>query len=357
MYQKIVEESVKKALFSVVDDVIGFWKIYYYLKYKLSKQIDDNQIEINSAEEFWYAILKDKFRPSKNIQYKHLCNYQKVKIKSCFISDWIPKLPGKIWTLESLSEITEASKYFNTYRWNNDLFTALIPESKMRQMAAGYGSVRLSPNIYNNPDNFYCLSANFPSCWNVDYGIPLVISKLVYDEYLKHNENGAPEATIEGILVKDYDLPLKEIITSAIGATIDKNLESILTKSPGLPKCFVYISSPLLCNFKDNDSHPECTAWTCFETRKSSYDFEYLYTYSHFNPTEKGSIDEAISFIQNYVQEYNGKKIITDFDGMIPRLDALVKLDKDPLISSKGNAKKIIQSCSNDYKKTKIRET
>ena len=67
-----------------------------------------------------------------------------------------------------------------------------------------------------------------------------------------------------------------------------------------------------------------------------------MYTYTMFNPSSPVSIEEAIKFIKLYVQEYDGKKIITDFDGIQPRLDASIPLSVHPLRARKKEVKQLI---------------
>jgi len=48
------------------------------------------------------------------------------------------------------------------------------------------------------------------------------------------------------------------------------------------------------------------------------------------------TLQDAVEFIDYYVHEYNGKRIITDFDGKQPRLSARVNLTENPIRSFRG---------------------
>jgi len=125
--------------------------------------------------------------------------------------------------------------------------------------------------------------------WHCDLGIPLVVSKSVYNEFYKYAKYGAPWVEgMEGVLHFQEDLPFKIIIPHAIGARISEELEEVLRYKPFLPKCHVYVSSPLNIKFKLNDSHPNCTAWTMFETHSSRE--PYRYTYTKCDPNDNESI-------------------------------------------------------------------
>jgi len=67
------------------------------------------------------------------------------------------------------------------------------------------------------------------------------------------------------------------------------------------------------------------------------------------------SINEATDFINWYTKEYDGKEIITDFDGMIPRLKAAIPLSMNPLEANKTEVKKLITNCDAWIKRSIIK--
>jgi len=63
---------------------------------------------------------------------------------------------------------------------------------------------------------------------------------------------------------------------------------------------------------------------------------DIFFTYSHFNPASKGSIDRCVEWINNYVKGRYQGKVLTDFDETTPHFeDAIFPLTKlmDPKIS------------------------
>ncbi|NLA48875.1 MAG: hypothetical protein GX876_05360 [Bacteroidales bacterium] len=73
-----------------------------------------------------------------------------------------------------------------------------------------------------------------------------------------------------------------------------------------------------------NNTYPDVVAWTIFKTIN---DYEPLrFTYATFNPNKKGSLEYSIDFIKNYVTDFGGTRILTDFDGKIRRLNSSVDL-------------------------------
>lgn len=108
---------------------------------------------------------------------------------------------------------------------------------------------------------------------------------------------------------------------------------------PHLPKCFVYIPSRLNIDIKTNNTHPVATAWTMFETDQDYYGL----TYCQFNPYEKDVFIGVTEFLEKYAQNFGGHRLITDFDGITPRLQSVVNLNTDPIIKYKAEFKKFVE--------------
>lgn len=137
--------------------------------------------------------------------------------------------------------------------------------------------------------------------------------------------------------------PLPESFESEeAAATLSRETEEALCLRPNLPKAFIYVSSPLSMRLKKHDSHPLVTAWTMFETKQPRT--KYRYTYCIFDPSKPDNFDEATEFLKYYVRKYDGRKIITDFDGIVPRLEASIPLSSNPMKKHKKEAKDLIVS-------------
>lgn len=331
MYDLVLNET-KKELSVVINDIFSYWNIYGYLKYRFKNVLDNETVIFNNNSEFWYSILKTNFGGDNKTKFKGVQPFANIKIKNCFLSDWIPKMPGKIWTYEGQKKLHESITNIenNSPSLNRFFPKVLTPFGKERAIAAGYGTIRINSSLSRSKDFYSIMSLTSNDNWLCDYGIPIVVHKTVYEEYLKKSKQGAPQVDVEGILYYNFDLPLQVDIPKAIGANIPNGLQETLLLSPNLPKIFVYIPSPLNCKFKINDSHPSCTAWTCF-THGKKHLFPIYYTYAHFNPYNDQSIESAIDFINKYVKNYSGNGILTDFDGVMPRLKSKVTLESDPI--------------------------
>ena len=132
--------------------------------------------------------------------------------------------------------------------------------------------------------------------WHCDLGIPVVVSRQVYDQFYTHAEYGAPWLRqVEGVLHLDEDLPFEMLVPRAIGARLSPESEATLRYRGGLPRCYVHIVSPLSVAPKFNDSHPSATAWTQYETTRRRE--RYRYTYTMFDPSSRESTEAVISLV------------------------------------------------------------
>ena len=327
----------------LLEDVTTYFRLYDFLRIK-AKNYSQKKIVINSEDEFWYNILGDKFFNIQNQKYYNIENGQVIKFNNCFLTDWSPKLPGRIWTKEGRdlfkSQNTDYGQDF--IKINNKLFYVFHPYIKKQIISAGYGSVRVNPSN-NNENNYSLMTLVSPEeNWHVDYGIPIVVSRTVYEEWLKYSKEGSPWVEeCEGILILNRDLPLSTFIPSALGYKISEELQDTLTHKPNLPKCYVYVGSKLNIKFRTNNSHPNATAWAIYETKDTIDTLQY--TYVGFNPYNDESVNNSINFINEYVKKHNGIRIITDFDGVTPRLEAEITLDNDPIIYKKETCKKVVE--------------
>lgn len=339
-FDEVRNEIVKRSFGRLFDDVLGYLNLYDYLKTKKSDLT--GKAKSISVSSFWFSILGDKFAGTTDIPFEPLRAGDVVKLKDIFLTEWGPKLPGQIWTSQGVKDLQEGQRRVDGYaRLKSGGFTLVLdPYGKEKSIVAGVGSVRTKPHMH---DEKYCAYLGLVDAanWQCDYGIPVVVSRSVYEKFRKHSERGAPWVErLEGVLHVNEDIPLKTFIPKAIGATLSAETEEVLRFRPNLPKAFIYVSSPLSIKLKRNDSHPIVTAWTMYETALSRS--PYRYTYFMFDPIKEDNFDEATEFLKQYVRNYDGKKIITDYDGVVPRLEASIPISSNPMKKSKKEAKDLI---------------
>lgn len=277
----------------------------------------NNTRTFTNSEDFWKSILQKDFRNRHNDIT--LENNQIVELKDFFLSEWTPKLPGRVWTSDGDINLFEGiQNIVGQVNIHDKIYDVLGPEGKSKMITGGFGSVRIKPRT--NTD--YCMLLNAVSVndWHCDYGIPIVVSKAVYDVFLRYSHNqGSPWIEeLKGILILNNPISADEIISPAIGAGLDYKTIDLLSDIPNLQKCFIYVSSPLDIKMKYNQTHPEAVAWTMFRTDVHKEPLRL--TYASFNPMEGDSANEAVEFINKYVLGFNGTEILTDFDGQKRRL-------------------------------------
>jgi hypothetical protein len=339
MLREVAKDATKRFFGQIWDDFVGYMRVYEYLKLKAAR-ISGKTISLPSIESFWYSILGDKFGGTKHPKYTNLRDGDVLKLKNVFISDWAPKLPGKAWTLEGIHDANEAQQNIDGYlKVDSKYFAVLPPELKETVVSAGYGSIRIARRVRDN-DHFMYMSLVSEDSWHCDKGIPVVASKQVYELIYRYAMHGAPWLReIEGVLHIDEDLPFECLVPKAIGALLSPESESTLRYRAGLPRCYLHVVSPLSVKPTYNDSHPSATAWAQFKCNRRRQ--PYRYTYTMFNPSSEDSIENAAAFIKAYVKQYHGTRIITDFDGQRPRLEAELPLTSSPLKSVKNRTKVI----------------
>lgn len=344
----------KQVVGTIYEDIVKYYGLYAFTKYKI-KALINKPLHILSNEQFWSLLLRENFKESSAVEPK-LLNGQLLTFSNKFyLSEWAPKIPGKIWTKSSEKLVAEALDHQildSDWKWKKKYEVIFDEYGKKKAMEAGFGSVRINPSN-NQSEAFMYMSLTTADNWDIDSGIPIIVSKSVFEEYRNKSENnGAVEiGKLEGILIIDMDLPINSIISNAIGAQIDVKVIDILTKQPNLPKCFVYVPSTLGVNFKFNNSHPECTGWTLYKKTTNNEseknynqrtDYEFGVTYNCFDPTKPESLIEAVDFMKDYISYNQGSEILTDFDGMMSNFESRLNLKENPMTNQKSEFKKVI---------------
>lgn len=313
----MLNETKQHFFKKLIEDTIGYYRVYDFLKMKVLTTIEKPR-EFLTTESFWRAILQQNFR-NNNQNSEPLKNGQTIKLKNFFLTEWTPKLPGRVWTndgqMNLIEGISDVVGQMNIYQ---KVYEVLGPVGKNKMMTGGYGTIRIKA-ITNND---FCMLLNLvsPDDWHCDYGIPLIVSKAVYDDYLNYShKEGAPWIEeLQGTLFLNNSLTDFQSISPAIGAKLENEINDLLTDMPNLQKCFIYVSSPLDVKMRYNKSHPEAIAWTMFKT--DLIEEPLRLTYARFNPLDEESITEATEFINQYVLGFDGTEILTDFDGQKRRL-------------------------------------
>lgn len=328
-------DTTKRQFFQkLVDDTFGYYRVYDTLKLRFRSAIDET-LTINSSKDFWKKVIENS---------PEIKNKQIIKLKDFFVTEWVPKLPGQVWTDEGRQNLSEGiNEIEGYYSFFDKVYQVLGPIGKQKMISGGFGSVRIKP-IQNN--DFCCLlNLVHVDDWHCDYGIPIVVSKPVYEQFIRYREHeGSPWIEeLSGLLYLDEDVPNITKIPNAIGSSLDSETIEILSTQTNLRKAFIYVSSPLDLKIRYNGSCPEAVAWTMFKTTLPSEPLRL--TYAKFDPKKEDSLLEAVGFINQYVASFDGDSMLTDFDGVHKRLLAKSSLtDPNSLARKHTGTLKLIDS-------------
>ena len=319
----MLNEAKQHFFKKLIEDTIGYYRIYDFVKTKFKETLNP-AITFSSAEEFWKSIHQGKFAYQID-DLPSLKNNQLIKLKDFVLTEWTPKLPGRVWTKDGSKNLFQGLQdIIGEVNISDKIYKVLGPLGKEKVITGGFGTVRVKPR--SNKDYCMLLNAVSRDNWKCDYGIPIVVSKSVYDKFIEYSHNeGAPEIEeLRGTLILNKSFDGLEIIEPAIGANIGNEIKDLLSDFPDLQKCFVYVSSPLDIKLRYNKSHPDAIAWTMFKTNKEEEPLRL--TYAQFNPIDDESSRHAVEFINQYVLNFDGIEIMTDFDGQKRRLISKVNL-------------------------------
>lgn len=349
MLDKMLEYQAKRFFGRVWEDTLGYLKLYEYLKLRLHAVSPSTTHKLLSVEEFWNGALGERFSGTRT-EFRSLRDGDLVRFQSGFLTEWAPKLPGKLWTRTGSIDLAAGLKHVEGSRnYGGEMYCVLDPDGKRKVLDAGHGSVRI-PRASGDSDHFAYMSLVDERHWNCDYGIPLVVSRPVFQEFIKHANLGSPAVGfMEGVVRIGSELPLSQTIPRAIGGELSKASEESLRLSPGLPRVYVHVVSPLSVKLLHNDSHPTITAWTMYSTN-STY-IPYGYSYIPVNPLEKDAHERASAFLNSYAKDHGARSLVTDYDGVVPRLQSRIPMSRDPFSISELEVNKLFRGIDRWNKK------
>jgi hypothetical protein len=312
----MIETVVEKIVGPLIGMLSGYFNLPEYGRV-LYKRARGKILEYSHEEQFWKDAIGEYFyQPSR----RKLFQDNLVRLVDFEITEWFPRCPGLYWT-----------KIGQEYRKNavKDLinkfgYTVYSPRGKSRMILGGLGTIRLKEHTVDK-ENYKVLCAT--SSGKCDAGIPLVISKGVYDEIQNeiHTE-GSINADVEGFYSQ---LPInwEDLVIETPGSEISKRVKSWIAASYYVPRYCLQIGSRLQIKKRKSESVVQATAWTLYGCKESN-PLPYSFTFHTFDPKDGNDIKEAAEFIQMYVTEFGGRGILTEFDEVISRFPSVYPLSK-----------------------------
>src|SRR5206468_1323435 len=102
--------------------------------------------------------------------YQPIRNGDTVRFRRGFLTEWAPKLPGRLWTADGVANFAEGIKMVEGRRhYGEEMYTILDPYGKRRVLDAGYGSVRPA-RAGGRGDHFAYMALVDEEQWNCDFG-------------------------------------------------------------------------------------------------------------------------------------------------------------------------------------------
>ena len=138
MYEFAAEQA-KKFFGQVWDDVLGYLRLYDYAKLKAKSALGAKKA-LASPSAFWVSILGDRFAGHDASGYCPLQDGDIVRFEDVFLTEWAPKLPGRIWTVDGMLDFAEGEKRIDRHQeFGDKVYAVLDPYGKMRVVMAGFG--------------------------------------------------------------------------------------------------------------------------------------------------------------------------------------------------------------------------
>jgi hypothetical protein len=291
----------------------------HYFAHRIKSFLGGSRVhEITSEADFWRLAdgLATPFVAGDQVELR--CDREHGRW--WHVTDWVPRMPGQLLRQPHVASPNDFAR--------NELFEYLQPflksdhpkavamaanipaygwNDKLRLCLNGVGSVRLPTNSASE-DNYACLSAVTTKGWMVDAGIPIVVSRGVYEKFMRAREqNNSVEADLRGWVVKS-ELPFDPTFGTAV-VKPDEQIGAQLAEILKFSDTYIYVNSPQDCEFRTGRSHPFCNAWSMFRctvpATNPRFDVRDMITglgafgltYCQFDPSKADSFEEAVRFL------------------------------------------------------------
>ena len=307
----MIDKLIDIVIGPLVGAVSGYFNLPVYGKIVYRKLIG-NVNKYNQEHDFWRDAIGPYFYVPAQ---RNLHNGQLVELDNFEITEWFPRCPGLFWTKEANEYRNQAEQHVER---TTDSYMVLSPYGKTLMVLGGRGTTRLESHSDNY--NYKVLCAT--SSGRCDAGIPLVVSKDVYDEIRNElHHDGSICADINGFYTP-FPMRYDELILENPGAELPGKVKSWLANSLHVPKYCLRVESNLSIRKKKSESNIQATAWTLFNLINHDDPEKALppsFVFWSFNPRIEKSVDDAADRMKEYIKYHGTGEILTDFDEMIQR--------------------------------------
>jgi hypothetical protein len=282
----------------IIKTLYHYYGLKDYLEFWYSDRFDEDSIkEILAYNEnnepgdkyFW-----------KEIMVGNILKGQKLRLLNFQISPWFPRKPGLFWTYDAAIARERAFRH-HVEEGNGQGFVLDIYGKTLMTELGGVGCVN-----FRKDRDFVLLTAT--ASGNTEEGIPIVCRNNVWNQIESEFVKGKMiEVDLQGHLVN-----------------IDRENDSFFLRAPSIPRVAILVNSILNIKLKSSRLRINVTPWTVFETRQRHK--PYGFTYVNHNLFEQ-NIEDSKNWILNYIDNHNGKVILTDFDENLHQLNAVFPLN------------------------------
>ncbi len=305
---------LKKIAGPIIAGVAGYFGLKQYGKTIIHRVTGKPTNQYSSDRDFWRDVLGSRYYdPQHSMTSKvKLKGGELIRLTDFQLIEWFPRCPGLYWTKKA-TESRVASRN-DIQLLNNE--TVLSPKGKGQMILGGRGTTRL-PAMKLEDNRFKILCATKSPL--AEQGIPVILTENVYSKVVDQiNESGSVMTDLEGFLFNNPIDWSSTVISSLGNETLSQGLRNYLSTTLHVPKYCIVVGSRLMISKKESktESNIRATAWTLFQ----QWSDDYSYTFSTFSPKDEDTIVLSSDFIKDYVEQFNGIRMITDFDGVIARL-------------------------------------
>lgn len=255
-------------------------------KTKENTNVPDKTIKNN--REFWEAVLHSASRP---LNWIELVNFK--------VTDWFPSSPGVYHTSKARQAREEANRHL-TYIEGMACFD---PYGKSHMVDGGIGSVRFKPQNIEGIESWICTATSDQYCHS---GIPIIV----------------PESVMSKI---GFGSRRKFKIVGQLKFLPDSFSSSYYTHLVNIPQVYIHVDNVLTCNELEQGCPVKITPIAFFEGQAYGEEQQQLFqiereqyaTFMTCHADVISEIDQAVVWLEKYVENYDGK-IITNFDQQRP---------------------------------------
>lgn len=280
--------------------------------------------------------------------------------------DWYPKTPGRHWysVIGGTRTINEWLQSAGVGSHGGSLFQVrphIAGDSKWRilELCTGVkldrhgrlvaefdvvereqGAVRLPPS--RREDACAVLGLVTASDWRCERGIPVVVSRQVYSQYLRKrlHANATVEVDMEARLVMLPPPVAQNSFLPAVGGEVPSGLQEYFARQLNIPPCYLEVLSLLDFRGRSHCGHPDAIVSVIGEfvgphvKSGMEHPFRFFTWEAVINPTEEDRIVSMVRSMREWWEASMPVSYLNDFDGQRRRIRSCLPSRASPFTKS-----------------------